>query len=276
VISVRGVPGGVSVQRPPASCGALERFCRRFAVATDVPLDQLHLLLRSHSQISIQPPCTLPEEVKKPLILLSGWGCDHQILESGRRHIFSFFLPGDFVGLDNESNAFGGQFMAITPCLLVEATALVRPDSLGRFPSLARALDEIEKARRRRLYDQLLRLATQSAAERTRSLIAEIFTRASAAGLGSNNIVPFPLTQEILADTLGLSAVHVNRTVQQLRRAGILSLQRGCLTLKINAMDVGSRVGHAALRRTESRHNLEQARQGPCNSAWKPNAPATA
>ncbi|MFN3511907.1 MAG: Crp/Fnr family transcriptional regulator [Phenylobacterium sp.] len=84
-------------------------------------------------------------------------------------------------------------------------------------------------------------------------MLLDLHARLRAVGLVEGETVPFPLTQETLADTLGLSIVHMNRTLQQLRRAGLIRCRAGRLALEdrraleqIAGFDVGSHAGRSS------------------------------
>ncbi len=81
------------------------------------------------------------------------------------------------------------------------------------------------------LLDHIVRLGRQTAYERMAHLLLELRWRLAEVGLGDERKFPLPLTQEVLADALGLSIVHVNRTLQQLRREGLLEMRAGFVEL---------------------------------------------
>ncbi len=87
------------------------------------------------------------------------------------------------------------------------------------------ALDEAN------LLNQLLRIGRQSAYERVAHLILELRERLAMIGFAGTDTIPVPLTQEMLADALGLSIVHLNRTLQQLRREGLIQFKSGVMRL---------------------------------------------
>jgi CRP-like cAMP-binding protein len=76
-----------------------------------------------------------------------------------------------------------------------------------------------------------MRVGRQTAYERTAHFILEIHERLSQVGLAGDTTVAIPLTQEIMADALGLSVVHLNRTLQQLRRNQLIEFKSGLVRL---------------------------------------------
>lgn len=101
-----------------------------------------------------------------------------------------------------------------------------------RTPGIAHALDlAAEEADWFRL-GQIMRLGRQTAYERLANLFLELEYRLSARGLVTDGAFPMPLTQEMISDALGLSVVHVNRTVQEMRRQGVIALRHGRLAIR--------------------------------------------
>jgi CRP-like cAMP-binding protein len=86
-----------------------------------------------------------------------------------------------------------------------------------------------------RLLDSLVRLGRQTAYERVAHLLLELHRRLSVVGLAYDQRFSMPLTQEVLSDALGLSVVHVNRILQQLRREHLIELRSGGAILRAPA-----------------------------------------
>ena len=166
-----------------------------------------------------------------PRFILSGWACRQRVLPDGRRQIFSFLLPGDGIGLDRRTGPEPATVVALTALETVDAAPVVNAVQAGRAPGLARALAAIEPLEHQLLLDHMVRLGRQTAYERVAHFLLELQRRLEITGLGDNQRFPLPLTQEIMADALGLSIVHVNRTLQQLRRERLLELRSGVTIL---------------------------------------------
>jgi CRP-like cAMP-binding protein len=165
--------------------------------------------------------------VTEPSILLSGWACRTRIFSDGRRQILSLLLPGDLIGVHRQSRPMAATgITALTDVTLCPAPR-PQPDQPGLAEAYARsgAVEEFY------LFRQIARLGRLSAYERVLDLLLETRDRLSIVGLGAADGFPMPLTQEALADTLGLTSVHVNRTLQTLRREGLLDLRSGVARL---------------------------------------------
>ncbi len=158
-------------------------------------------------------------------VVVSGWGCELRVLPDGRRQVFSIVLPGDQVCLRAASSMASVALVALTRMEVAEAAA-GGPLS-QETPGLMRAL----LLQSERQLDHIVRLGSLSASERVIHLLLELHARLSAIGLVKSDTFRMPLTQEIFASTLGMSVVHMNRTLQTLRKQGLITLRSGSVTL---------------------------------------------
>jgi CRP-like cAMP-binding protein len=163
--------------------------------------------------------------------IVQGWACRQRVLADGRRQIFSFLLPGDGIGLGRGGGPELSAAVALTNLDTVDAEPALEAILAGDAPGLSHGLAAQEAAEQIQLFDHLVRLGRQTAYERVAHLLLELRRRMEAAGLGDSQRFPLPLTQEVLADALGLSIVHVNRTLQQLRRERLIELRGGIAIL---------------------------------------------
>ena len=164
--------------------------------------------------------------------ILSGWACRQRHLTDGRRQVFGFLLPGDGIGVCLQPNPLANTTtLTLTPMEVVDARDLLRPEALQDCPELTQLLVAAANEDERLLLDHVVRLGRLDAIERVAHLFLELHNRLSVVGLENEGRFPLPLTQEVLADALGLSVVHVNRTLQELRRQGLITLQNGHVTL---------------------------------------------
>lgn len=175
------------------------------------------------------PRVDISREGDKPKdvhLILSGWACRYKQLEDGRRQVVSFFLPGDMCDL----NIFILREMdhSIGTITSVSIADLSRDffDEVGTgHPRIATAFwwEELVTSAIQR--EWTMNLGQRTASERMAHLLCEIFFRLRVAGLTQQDSCEFPLTQADLADATGLSKVHVNRTLQELRSAGLIVLK---------------------------------------------------
>ena len=168
------------------------------------------------------------EALNSPRLLMAGWACRFRTLPDGRRQIFEFILPGDIYGL-----CLRPQAIALTPVVIADAGRLSEAVTTGseNYPGLTQACYATASLDEAYLLNQLMRVGRQTAYERTAHFILEIHERLSLVGLAGETTVAIPLTQEIMADALGLSVVHLNRTLQQLRRNELIEFKSGLVRL---------------------------------------------
>lgn len=166
------------------------------------------------------------EAICRSSLMVTGWAARTRCLEDGRRQIINFVLPGDLVGFTGLVRPLASStVIAITDVTLCPLPDPSLSPCLGDAYAVSRALDEAH------LLGQITRLGRLSAQERIQDLLLELLERLEMAGLARDGRYRIPLTQEMLADTLGLTPVHVNRMLQQARQAGELSWHGGELVL---------------------------------------------
>ncbi|HEX8233373.1 MAG TPA: Crp/Fnr family transcriptional regulator [Caulobacteraceae bacterium] len=167
-------------------------------------------------------------------IIVSGWGCRMRLLPDGRRQIFMILLPGDAIGLCARPEPLAlSTTVALTRLETVDASSIaeaIGSDSAAHA-GLSAAVKVSSGVEEAGLLDHITRLGRQTAFERTAHLLLELRHRLNIAGLADGRRFPLPLTQEVLSDVLGLSIVHVNRTIQQLRRENLIVLRSGSVEL---------------------------------------------
>jgi CRP-like cAMP-binding protein len=159
-------------------------------------------------------------------LILDGWACRYKMLEDGRRQLIAFLLPGDLCDL----NIFVLREMDHSVAALAPLTyAEIGKDGLEELstarPHITRALwwDALVGAAIQR--EWTVNLGQRTAYERLGHLLCELFLRLEAVGLTSGKRCDFPITQTHLAEATGLSVVHVNRTLQELRSNRLITLQ---------------------------------------------------
>jgi CRP-like cAMP-binding protein len=156
-------------------------------------------------------------------LILDGWGMRYKELAEGRRQILAFLLPGDLC-LNPANHPLGHCVGALT-AMRYSAIPLPHLESM-----MAGSPELIGLVLRKQLAASAVHLewianSGRPAYEATAHLLCEIYTRAKAAGLADARSCDFPPTQFDLACALGLTAVHVNRMLQQLRRDGLIELR---------------------------------------------------
>ena len=178
---------------------------------------------------------SLVEEGDKPSVfylIREGWACGAKHLEDGRRQITAVFLPGDICHLDLlVFNRMDYSVDSLTPLLVSEVTpaafeelTLVHPKLGHAFWSEALASAAVQR-------EWTINIAQRGAFERVAHLICELFLRLHRVGLTDGNSCEWPLTQVELADALGLTGIHINRMLQQLRSEDLIILKGRLMTV---------------------------------------------
>jgi CRP-like cAMP-binding protein len=176
------------------------------------------------------------ERFGKAYVMLDGWAIRHRTLPDGRRQVINFVLPGDFVGLyANLFQVADHTVTTLTPATVaaVELDAIV--DMFRGFPKIAAAVAWSGAREESMIAERLLSLGRRTAFERMAHLLVELLRRLRSIGQAVDQQFILPVTQEILADALGLSLVHVNRTLRRLRESGLIELDGQ----KVVVRDVG-------------------------------------
>jgi len=166
------------------------------------------------------------------IAILDGFACRFQVLPNGRRQITAFLLPGDicdFRFLVSEPAETGIVSLQPTTIAVVDQERVV--SLCERFPRITRALLKASAVDDAIARQWLTSVGQRSALQRTAHLFCELLVRLRAVGLARDLSYDLPATQAELGDALGLSAIHMNRTIQQLRKQNVISYTQGRLTV---------------------------------------------
>lgn len=166
------------------------------------------------------------DEPNAVTVILEGWACRYKHLKDGRRQILSFLLPGDMC----EPSVFLLRHVAHSMATLTPVTlARMSEETVRGLMNRSQAISDAFN------YDMLIdteiqrewtvSIGQRTSAERLAHLFCEILERLSIAGLIAGPEYDMPVTQIDLADALGMSGVHTNRTLQEMRRVGLVSLR---------------------------------------------------
>jgi CRP-like cAMP-binding protein len=167
---------------------------------------------------------------KGMLVMLDGYGCRYILRDDGSRQITSYLIPGDHC--DRNSALDTPRLMStLSTCRIAFIPRSVL-DALSRSSaSIAEALSMAAVVEDATLREWLMSVGRRTAEERLAHLFCELLTRFNAVGLADDDSFRFPLTQFDLGDTMGLSYVHVNRTLQSLRQQQFITLRSKVLTV---------------------------------------------
>jgi len=160
--------------------------------------------------------------------VLSGWGFRYKLMEDGRRQILNYLLPGDLIGLQGVlMGEMQHSVEALSPMMMCVFERERLGDLYRNHAGLAYDITWIAAREERMLDENLLSVGRRTALERAAYLIAFLASRAQALGIVSVRKVQIPITQQHIADTLGLSLVHMNRTIRRLADRGLIAWRDG-------------------------------------------------
>lgn len=165
-------------------------------------------------------------------LVLDGLACRYKLLPNGRRQIVAFLVPGDFCDLHVAIlSEMDHSIATVTPCTVVDVPRAAIDELTACHPRITRALWWATLVDEGTLREWLTNMGQRPADQRLAHLLCELLTRLQIVGRSSGNSYELPLTQVELGETLGLSTVHVNRTLQRLREEGLITLRGGILTI---------------------------------------------
>ena len=156
-------------------------------------------------------------------LVLTGFVCRYKMLGDGRRQILSFHTPGDMpdlqsLYLDVMDHSLGT--LVETTAAFIEHGAI--RGIMRKHPGIAEAFSRDMLVDAAIFREWMTGLGRRDARERIAHLLCEMFLRSRAVGLARETGFSFPVTQADIGDALGLSTVHVNRVLQELRRDGLV------------------------------------------------------
>ncbi len=172
------------------------------------------------------------ETPQKMFFVKDGWAIRYRSLDDGRRQIVNFMLPGDVFDMQVVAGVKADHSVTtVTRTVVMTISAEQFISVLRHDADVASAFWWAAVQEESILREQIVRVGRRSAKERIAHLLLELQRRLYAAVGGSENHLPMPLTRTDLADALGLTPVHVSRTMSALRRSGLIDESRGQVTI---------------------------------------------
>ena len=163
----------------------------------------------------------------KAFVLQQGWACSFKLLPNGSRQIISFPIAGDIIGLRSVLlRTADHSFSAITDAIVSAVEAAHVLQCVTEFPRLGAALLWAASRDEAMVVEHLVSIGRRSAIERTAHFFMELAERLSLIGQATETEFECPLSQFVIADALGLTAIHVNRVLRELRERGLLAVRK--------------------------------------------------
>jgi CRP-like cAMP-binding protein len=205
------------------------------------------------------------ERPEKGHLIVSGFGCRYKVLPNGTRQVVGCLIPGDFIHLQRSLlNEMDHSIGTLSPCIVVDIPRdlVLR---LHESTAIAHAFRMVALVDESITREWLASMGRRDALARLGHLLCELFTRYQAVDLVDRGSFEFPMRQTEIAETLGLSNVHVNRVLQELRGLQLIQLKLGKATI----LDL-------AQLKVLSGFNPNYLHLGPETQRWDPElAPAT-
>ena len=173
------------------------------------------------------------QKIEHVWIVVEGLACRYKILENGRRQILGFMIPGDFCNVQFvQQNIYDHNVALLSESRLIKVPIQRLLSLIKNNPKISRALSLSVLVEHATLREWLLNIGQRNAIERISHLFCEMRDRYDAIGqMDASGSFPLLLNQTAIADTTGLTPVHVNRTLQRMRDMGMIELCQRRLTI---------------------------------------------
>jgi CRP-like cAMP-binding protein len=166
-------------------------------------------------------------------VLIDGWACRYKVTRSGARQIMSFHIAGDMPDLQSLFlKTMDHSVGTITPVTVAFIQHRDMSELLQRYEGIARALWRDSLVEAAIFREWMVGIGRRSAHQRIAHLLCEMAAKLRSVELNEGHTYPWPVTQQEVSDALGLSDVHVNRVIRDLRRDGLVVVRRGSFIVK--------------------------------------------
>ena len=159
------------------------------------------------------------------IVIVSGFACRYKVNPSGARQIVTLLLPGDICNFDTMLPATRGYAIATLSQCEIARVPLETSRELAKHPALSHALRMTMLVEMANAREWIVNVGTRDAVERVAHLLCELYARLEAAGLVEDHGFDLPLIQPDLADTVGISNVHLNRSLKILRNMKLIEIR---------------------------------------------------
>lgn len=226
----------MDTKRPPARLRSFNPLIRKLTSAGGLTEDDrqaLDALCGTSRQVETKQDIISQGDPPSDVhLVLDGFACRYKVLPDGGRQIVAVMVPGDFCDLHV---AILGEMdhgiTTLSPCTIVDIPVATVQDLTENHRRIARTLWWATLVDEAILREWLVNLGQREAAERLSHFFCEMLMRLQLVGYVDENSYNLPLRQHDLADLLGLTSVHVNRTIQYLRAEGLITLKQYRLTI---------------------------------------------
>ncbi len=164
--------------------------------------------------------------------ILEGWACRYKLLQEGTRQITAFLMPGDTCDLhDSISTYMDHSIATLTTARIAVVPRQILQTLIETRPDIRRAYLWNQLVDQETLRAWIVNMGRRDALQRVAHLMCELYVRACSVGLTEAGGFELPLTQTVIGDALGLTPIHVNRVLRDLRISGVMTLSGGSLVI---------------------------------------------
>ena len=206
---------------------------RRFATLTREEMSLLREATANARKVTARHDLIREGDRPGPVfVMLEGWACRYKILPSGTRQVLAFLMPGDscdlHIGLLAEMDH---SIQTITPAVVATIERADMDQLMDGHRGVAKAMYTAQLVDEGTMRAWITSMGRRTSIERVAHLMCELYLRARNIGLTSEPYLTLPLSQLLLADLLGMTPVHLNRVLRELRETGAMELHRSRLVI---------------------------------------------
>ncbi|AKI00430.1 cAMP-binding protein [Hoeflea sp. IMCC20628] len=216
----------------PADASPLVRRLGKAVLLTSEEVDYLETMQVNQAAIARGESFVQDgEPLRVTFLIRRGWVIRYRLTPAGRRLIIGVSLPGDFIGLHvnfNHTSIFTAAALTNVSLALIDPVRIL--EIHRRFPVLASGLDWMTVRHSNILAEHKVSLGARTAAQRILHFLLELWVRLEQVGLATDKGFELELTQEQIGDCMGLSTVHVNRSLSRLTRDKLIHNDKGIMT----------------------------------------------
>ena len=217
--------------------GPSERLIRRLTVGTPLGAADIDAIAHLPMMVKDLPPqAAIVREGERPgqcCLLIDGFACRSKTTDVGKRQILSIHIPGDIPDLQSlHLHVMDHDLTTLSACKVGYIAHEVLRTITRERPMIAEALWRETLIDAAVFREWIVNVGRRPATARMAHFLAEIGKRLEAVGLANVDQFELPMTQIDMADALGLSPVHVNRVIQELRRSGVLELRKHAVSIR--------------------------------------------
>ena len=211
----------------PHSANALVRKLSNFIRLSDGEIECLTQLQAARENVDALTDLVHEGQTgHRAFVLQRGWAYSYKLLPDGGRQVITFSVPGDFIGLRSVLlRTSDHSFATFSDCVVSPISVKRSIAVFNEYPRLGAAILWAVSRDEAMVVEHLVGIGRRSAIERIAHFFLELGDRLRLVGMASETNFECALNQYLLADALGLTAIHVNRVLRQLREMGLITVK---------------------------------------------------